>query len=272
MRALVAFLVLALGVSGGLAAARADCALEAGERVRIAGAIDGDTVSLAGGGEVRLVGIQAPKLALGRAGFSEWPLAGAAARALSQLADGRAAVLKFGGAREDRHRRILAHVFVITDEGPVWAQGRMLERGLARVYSFADNRACVAEMLERERAARAGNLGIWAEPHYAVRDAGTEEALESLEGTFQLVEGRVEDVAIVGERVYLNFGQDYRHDFTISIDPRDARRFAERGKVLRDVKSRRVRVRGWIAVINGPMIEATHPEQIEILDGPREAR
>ena len=28
---------------------------------------------------------------------------------------------------------------------------------------------------------------------------------------------------------------------------------------------KRVRVRGWVARYNGPMIEATHPEQIEIL-------
>ena len=29
---------------------------------------------------------------------------------------------------------------------------------------------------------------------------------------------------------------------------------------------RRVRVRGWLTKRNGPMIRATHPEQIELLD------
>jgi hypothetical protein len=29
---------------------------------------------------------------------------------------------------------------------------------------------------------------------------------------------------------------------------------------------RRIRVRGWLRSRNGPMIEATHPEQIELLD------
>src|SRR3546814_5034081 len=37
--------------------------------------IDGDTLTLADGREIRLVGIQAPKLALGRTGFQPWPLA-----------------------------------------------------------------------------------------------------------------------------------------------------------------------------------------------------
>ena len=29
---------------------------------------------------------------------------------------------------------------------------------------------------------------------------------------------------------------------------------------------RRVRVRGWLKSLNGPMIEVTHPEQIEVLE------
>ena len=37
--------------------------------------IDGDTVVFADGSEGRLVGIQAPKLALGRPDFVDWPLA-----------------------------------------------------------------------------------------------------------------------------------------------------------------------------------------------------
>ena len=37
--------------------------------------IDGDTLVLQSGVQVRLVGIQAPKLPLGRRGFTAWPLA-----------------------------------------------------------------------------------------------------------------------------------------------------------------------------------------------------
>ena len=37
--------------------------------------VDGDTLILADGREVRLVGIQAPKLPLGRKNFRTWPLA-----------------------------------------------------------------------------------------------------------------------------------------------------------------------------------------------------
>ncbi len=47
----------------------------------------------------RLVGIQAPKLPLGRPGFSTWPLAWEAKRALERLVLGQRVTLSFGGRR-----------------------------------------------------------------------------------------------------------------------------------------------------------------------------
>ncbi len=71
--------------------------------------------------------------------------------------------------------------------------------------------------------------------------------------------------AVVRGRVYLNFGPDWRTDFTIAIAPRDRRRFTRAGLLPGDWDGRRLRVRGWLKRYNGPMIEATHPEQIELL-------
>ena len=62
-------------------------ALEAGETGRIESVVDGDTVALESGTIVRLVGIQAPKLPLGRPGFVAWPAG---------------VTLYYGGARRDR--------------------------------------------------------------------------------------------------------------------------------------------------------------------------
>jgi hypothetical protein len=68
-----------------------------------------------------------------------------------------------------------------------------------------------------------------------------------------------------GGRIYLNFGNDWRSDFTISIDRKDVRAFAAAGIDLKGLAGKRVRVRGWIEWRNGPMIAATHPEQLELL-------
>jgi len=222
--------------------------------------IDGDTLALADGREVRLVGIQAPKLPLGRTGFAAWPLADEAKRKLEDVALGRPLDLGFGGRRGDRHGRVLAHLF---DAEGRWIQGELLSAGLARVYSFDDNRTAVAEMLALEREARAAGRGIWGDPFYAVRDAA---AAGDWLGGFELVEGRVHAVGRGGSKAYLNFAEDWRQDFTVSLDRRTQGLFTEEGLDLDSLAGKRLRVRGWLKSYNGPMIEVTHPEQIEVLE------
>ncbi|MGF1611878.1 MAG: thermonuclease family protein [Kiloniellales bacterium] len=234
--------------------------LEGGGRATVTEIVDGDTLLLDDGREVRLVGLQAPKLPLGRPDFEAWPLADQAKAALAELALGRMVEPRFGGRRGDRHGRVLAHL--LRDDG-LWLQGELLRRGLARVYSFADNRALVAEMLALERAARAAGRGIWAEPFYAVRSP--DDANDHI-GTFQLVEGRALDVALVRGRAYINFGADWRSDFTATLAPAVVRAFAAEGLDPEVYDGRRLRIRGWLKAFNGPMIEITHPEQIEVLE------
>jgi endonuclease YncB( thermonuclease family) len=242
-------------------AAAEDAPSAPSEVARAVEIVDGDTLFLDDGREVRLVGIQAPKLPLGRASFEAWPLAEEAKAALAELALGRELAVAPGPAPLDRHGRQLAQLY--DAESGLWIQGALLERGLARVYSFYDNRVLIPEMLEKERAARAAGRGIWADPWYAIRS--DREAAGDV-GSFQLVEGRVVDAAVVRGRGYLNFGEDYRRDFTISLDRAALDRFAAAGRNPEDYIGHRLRVRGWVEFYNGPMIEATHPEQIEILD------
>jgi len=222
--------------------------------------VDGDTVVLEGGKQVRFVGIQAPKLPLGRKGFKKWPLADEAKAHLEKIALGKTVTLHFGGAREDRHGRILAHL--ITEEG-LWLQGEMLKNGLARAYTFPDNRAVAPALLAAERDARAKSLGIWSHPFYRRL---TPDALGKYQGTFQLIEGKVLDAAKAGQTHYLNFGADWRTDFTIMIDKRALKAFESSNINPLSYEGKHIRVRGWLKHRNGPMIEATHPEQIEVLE------
>ncbi len=255
-RAIIFPILIAL--TGGVAAEpRRDP--EIVERGSVREIVDGDTLVLDGGTHVRLVGIQAPKLPLGRAGFRSWPLAEESKALLDILTRGKSLRLSYGGRRIDRHGRLLAH---LEDGEGRWIQGEMLTAGLARVYSFADNRSRVAEMLALERKARARALGIWSKSYYRVRVA-TETP--NFIDTFQIVEGRVVSTAVVRRRGYLNFGRDWRSDFTVTVAPRSRRLFTRSGLDITAYEGKRVRVRGWLKSFNGPMIEATHPEQIELL-------
>ena len=88
MPRLAQFAILLACSLSALAAPRAApwaAALEAGGSALIVSVTDGDTLTLDDGTVVRLVGIQAPKLPLGRPGFEAWPLADEARAALEEL-------------------------------------------------------------------------------------------------------------------------------------------------------------------------------------------
>jgi endonuclease YncB( thermonuclease family) len=265
MRRLLLALLILICPSPAASTGAASSPPDIAERAAVVEVIDGDTLVLDDGRPVRLVGIQAPKLLLGRPGFEAWPLAEEAKAALSALALGREVGLGYGGRRTDRHGRALAQLYLLDGAGEpgLWVQGALLEAGLARVYSFADNRALIAEMLACERRARAGRRGIWGDPFYAVR---TPDRVQGHAGSFQLVEGKVVDAAEVKGRIYLNFGADWKSDFTVTLAPAVRRLFEAEGIDPLDYGGKRVRVRGWIKSFNGPMIEASHPEQIEVIE------
>ncbi len=129
-------LLLALVLVQPASGAKADLSdMPTGQAGTVTEVIDGDTVILDTGTEVRMVGIQAPKLPLGRQGFRAWPLADESRATLEALVRNRRFTPHYGGQPGDRHGRALAHL--VSDDG-TWLQGEMLRLGMARVYSFHD--------------------------------------------------------------------------------------------------------------------------------------
>ena len=247
------------------------CDLSPSETGTVAAVLDGETLRLTDGKTVRLIGAKAPMPPLGWRGDDPWPLVDEAREALSAFALGRIVELRFGGRRLDRHGYLLAQVYVVDGDSRLWLQQELVSRGLARVYSFPDNRACIAELLALEADARAKLSGVWSSPVYRIASALDVKRLGRLIHSYQLVEGRVVAVGKGGGLLYLNFATDWRTDFTISIAPKDVSAFAAAGIDLDTVAGKRVRVRGFLAWRNGPMIAASHPEQIELLpDRPAE--
>lgn len=215
---------------------------------------DGRTLLLADGRELRLVGIDVPL----EGDRSVAPLARSAATALGDLVAHRDIDLYLAGNPLDRHGRLLAHAVA----NGVWLQGELLRRGLARVESFADNRAGIAAMLAIERRARRSRRGIWADPFYAVRRA---EEAGRYAGTFQIVEGTVVDAATVEGQVFVNFAAEWRAGFRLRIAGDALRLCRAAGIDPRALAGERLRVRGYIDGGTRPTIEVTHPEQIEFL-------
>jgi len=246
------------------------CDLPASEAGTVASVIDGETLQLTDGRTVRLIGAKAPMPPLGWRGDDPWPFVDDAREALEALAANRQVELGLGGSRIDRHGHLLAQVYVVSGDERLWLQQALIAKGLARVYSFPDNRACVAELLAREAEARDKRVGLWGSSLYRVASALDLKRLGRLTHSYQLVEGTVASVGEGGGRIYLNFAQDWRRDFTVSVDRKAAPAFAAAGIDLKGLAGKRLRVRGFLAWRNGPMIEASHPEQVELLpEGPQ---
>lgn len=259
MKALRLFLVFAAFFAFKAYAAPPD-ALPDGGHGSVAAVMDGDSFRVKDvAGDVRMIGIQAPKLPKGRPNFKPWPESADAQRALEALLKNHTVTLRLGTTPKDRNGRTLAHV--MRDDG-MWVQQELLREGWARVYTFPDNRQFAEDLYAAEREARAAKRGLWADKNYAVRSPDP-NALKSDIGTFQIVEGKVTKAAKVRGRYYLNFGTDFRSDFTATIAPDAASLFTRAKLDPLTLEGENIRVRGYLRDFRGPEIELSHPEQIE---------
>ena len=147
--------------------------------------------------------------------------------------------------------------------------GTLVGAGAARVAPQTDDLARIDRLLALEDRARRAARGLWAYDAYRIRRANDHDDAAGAIGEFCLLEGMVRRAAAARARVYLNFGDDYRTDFTASASNRLARRWAkagfEAGLDLAALEGRRLRVRGALAAINGPSIDLSHMRQIEII-------
>lgn len=234
----------------------AECAGEtAGIAAQGGEAVDGNTLTIAGGAQLRLAGIAAPWI--GEAAED-------ARLALQALAAGKTLkVLPVEGG-SDRHGRLPAQIFAQSGGSWRWAQGELITRGLARVDPFKDNHGCAARLLEIEATARREGRGLWQDPANAVQMAGDVAELSRRVDSFQIVEGKVLSVGSSGRHIYLNFGRHWKSDFTALLTAGKADEFRAAGHDLLGLAGKTVRVRGWLEERGGPMIELEQPMQIEL--------
>jgi len=141
----------------------------------------------------------------------------------------------------------------------------LLKRGGARVNAVSDNHEIIQTYLIGEEEARREKRGLWRVPYYRVRDANTLSDLRDCPGAFHVFVGEVKQVTATRSRTYLNFGDDYRSDFTATIKTRQVREWLKQDFDLAALEAKRIRVRGFVEWINGPSITIENKMNIEIL-------
>ena len=214
----------------------------------VASVRDGRTLLLTDGRELRLAAIEADDTS--RA-------------ALNVLAGGKTLRLQKLGPEQDRYGRVVA--FAYLDDAHESLQQVLLAQGQARVSARVGDRPCAELLMKAERAARATMRGLWADPNFAPLPSHDVTRITAVRGQFALVEGKVLSVRESGATIYVNFGRRWTQDFAVTILKRHRRDFVAAGIEPKELEGRRIRVRGWVDQRHGPMIEASVPEQIEVV-------
>ena len=113
--------------------------------------IDGDSVRLTDGREVRYIGVDAAELG------SDGPWAQAAKAANIRLVQGKRVRLEREVSEMDRYGRLLRHVYI----GDCWVNGELIVAGLTRVRLYAPDVQRGPELVKLQEEAQRRRRGLW---------------------------------------------------------------------------------------------------------------
>jgi micrococcal nuclease len=143
---------LFLGGCGSAASSPGDPATAQVRRV-----VDGDTILLASGERVRLIGVDTPESV--KPGTPVQCFARRASAFTHGLLDGAAVRLVYGSERRDRYRRLLAYVYRARDG--LFVNAELVRRGYARTLEIAPNTDHARQFAALASDARRAGKGLW---------------------------------------------------------------------------------------------------------------
>lgn len=209
---------------------------------------DGDTLVLAGGKKVRMLGINTPEVENSRKRGE--PGGERAKRWLAAQLQGKKVRLETDVVRRDKYRRHLAHVF--SEEGR-HLNRELLEQGLATVNIHPPNLKYADMLIAAQQSAESRKLGVWGDSAY------TPKPIEGLTG-----KGARGWQRLVGIPIRIRGGRKYtRLIFRNQVDVRIPH---DNLFVFRDLErylGLKIEVRGWLSRRkNKYSILVRHPSQL----------
>lgn len=234
--------------------------LEKTGSARVENIIDPETVQLDNKTIIHLAGIEYPDFNSENPG--EFSLV--ALKILHDMLAGKTVNIyqtkneKTGRANRMGHQ--IAHLERQADNA--WVQGALVMLGLAITRTAAANPEMAPQMLILEEIARAEKNGLWNKSQFSIL---TPNEAKNHIGKVRIVQGKIMSAAIKNNRIYLNFGPDWRSDFTVTVAPENKRAFSREKIDLLKLNGKTVRVRGWIDEYNGPVIDIDHPQALEVM-------
>lgn len=126
------------------------------ERAIVARVVDGDTIELADGRTVRLLGLDAPETVSPALGAAQ-PLGAEASTRLARMLTGREVVLERDRTEADHYGRLLRHVWL----GRTLVAEALVAEGLAWSNAVPPDDRHRPRIRDAEERARAEGVGLW---------------------------------------------------------------------------------------------------------------
>ncbi|MEH6544885.1 MAG: thermonuclease family protein [Sneathiella sp.] len=170
-----------------------------------------------------------------------------------------ASLFKEIGAEKNRygdwHGKIVNH-------SGTWVQEELVEKGFVWWSGAAKYpKKLRAALVAAEQRAEEARSGIWHS--FKAENANTLSSLPKF-SDFVIAEARVQNVYSSAKMTYINFGESWKSDFTAAVSSKNKRKFESQGWKLSSLMHKLVRIRGPVRWYNGPFMELSFPEQLDI--------
>lgn len=224
---------------------------------RVVKVYDGDTIELDNGERIRYIGIDTPEIYHPYKPIEYY--GEEAYRFNKKLVGGKRVGVELDVQKKDKYGRTLAYIYL---EDGTFVNAELVKQGYAQILTIPPNVKYQDLFLRLQREAREARRGLWGKIDEVI---GQAEAKDHI-GEVRTVRGKVLSTYQSRKAVFLNFGQDYRTDFTITIFTRDwEKNFLRKGIHSPSYyQGKTVLVTGKIKEYNGPEIIVSDPSEIEI--------
>jgi len=231
-------------------------------QVKVLKVVDGDTIKLSNGRLLRYIGLDTPEVRIkdknGDFKYMPQPFSLEAKEFNRKLVDGKDIRIEFDFEKTDRYGRLLGYCFV--DE--TFVNAKLVEQGYAVISTIPPNVKYVEFFIAAQKKARKMKKGLWG--GFPTLDHS--QASQYI-NQIRRVEGVVVDSYQSTKCVFLNFGQNYKNDFTVVIFNKALSAFSRDGiDPVNFYIGKKIGVSGKIREYNGPEIIVNSPYEIEILE------
>ncbi|UCG35462.1 MAG: thermonuclease family protein [Candidatus Omnitrophota bacterium] len=236
------------------------CAPSDYSNIKVDEVIDGDTIKLSNGKLLRYIGIDTPEMRTKRGNqfiYSPQPYSLEAKEFNRNLVEGKFVRIEFDVEKHDRYKRLLGYCFA----GEEFVNAKMITEGMAVIYTKPPNVKYADLFVDLQKQARKARKGLWGA--YKIID---QSRAHKYINQIRTVRGKVLNTYDSGKVVFLNFGEDYKTDFTVIIFRNSLPHFKRKGiDPVTFYNAKTIEVSGRIREFNGPEIIVNSPEEIEII-------